>query len=200
VSITLILVAALLATVVLLLAVPIDIQVELQHVEEFSGQIAIRWLFGLLQFRFRFPGAGKASKKVAPEAGRKPGPRKRRTPGSNVLAVLRQASFRRRVVRFLRDLFRAAHTHDLSLRVRLGLGDPADTGMLWTLLGPVSAMAQNLRSAEISLEPEFVDPVLEFESRGHFRLFPIQFIAITIAFVLSRPTIRAWRTLRRQHA
>ena len=47
-----------------------------------------------------------------------------------MLAVVRQSGFRRRLYRLVKDLVRAAHLQRLRLRIRLGLGDPADTGRL----------------------------------------------------------------------
>lgn len=84
--------------------------------------------------------------------------------------------------------------------MRLGLGDPADTGRLWAMVGPLSALVQNLRNAEVRIEPEFADPVFEFESHGRVLLIPIQFIFVIIAFALSPPSIRAWRTLKGSYA
>ncbi len=193
-------VAVLFGLLILLLAVPLDVRFHLQRVEKVDGHVAIGWLFGLVRFRIPVPGRREARAKTERKPKKKSGKRKKRSGASNVLAVLRQPAFRRRVFRFLRDLLRAARARDFSLRMRLGLGDPADTGRLWALLGPVNALARNLRNADIFIEPEFVDPAFQFESRGQLRLFPLQFLAIALGFVLSRPTIRAWRTLRRQHA
>jgi hypothetical protein len=78
--------------------------------------------------------------------------------------------------------------------MRLGLGDPADTGRLWAVVGPLSAAAQ-LRNAELRIEPEFADPVLELRADGRVLLVPLRFLIVAIAFALSPPTIRAWRTL-----
>ena len=82
--------------------------------------------------------------------------------------------------------------------MRIGLGDPADTGLLWAFLGPLSALP--LRNAELRLEPEFVDPVLELEADGRLLLVPLRFLILAVAFALSPPTIRAWSTLRGNHA
>jgi hypothetical protein len=45
-----------------------------------------------------------------------------------------------------------------------------------------------------------MDPVLEVESHGEFRLIPLHFIALATAFVVSPETLCAWRTLRRSAA
>lgn len=201
-GVALLVITVLLGLLVLLLAVPIDVAFRFESIEAFNGQITIRWLFGLVRFRIRVPGTAKAKR---PEPKRELKAKVQRKPAArgghhNVPAVLRQAAFRRRAYRFLKDVIRAAHARQLYLRVRLGLGDPADTGRMWAFVGPLNALAQNLRNAEVRIEPEFTDPVFEFETHGRFRLIPLQFIALTVAFALSPPAIRAWRTLRASHA
>ena len=80
------------------------------------------------------------------------------------------------------------------MRARLGLGDPAETGRLWALLGPLNAAARNLARIDLQIEPEFLDPVFEFDARGACRLVPLRFLALAAAFLLSPATLRAWRT------
>jgi len=204
VSTSLVVVAGLFGLVVLLLAVPVAVAFRFHGVEAFAGQVTIRWLFGLVRFRIAVPDVSKSrprkKKEIETHATRPNAKAPKRRAGANVLAVLRQSAFRARVLRFVRDLLRAAHLHQLHLQMRVGLGDPAETGRLWALVGPLSAAARNLRAMEIRIEPEFIDPVFEFEMRGQFRLIPLQFLALAIAFVLSPPSMRAWCTLRSSHA
>lgn len=178
-----------------LLAVPVDLAFDLEGIDPFRGGVGVRWLLGLVRFRIPVPGAGAPPRERPAEPEVAPAKRRRRGRGRGVLAALRQAAFRRRVGRLVVDLLGATHPRGLSLRVRLGLGDPADTGRLWALLGPVGAVAGGLRGAEVRIEPEFLDPVLEFEARGRLRLLPLQILALAIAFALSPPSIRAWRAL-----
>ncbi len=190
--------AIIVGLLVLLLALPIDLAFRVEGVATFNGQIAIRWMFGLVRFRVRIPGVNKSAR--APKATKvrvKPGKQSGRP---NVFALLRQAAFRRRVYRLAADLVRAAHLHRLHLRMRLGLGDPADTGRLWALVGPLNAVAQNLRNADVQIEAEYLDPVFEFQARGRLLLVPLQFLILAIGFALSPASIRAWRTLKGRHA
>lgn len=114
-----------------------------------------------------------------------------------MLSLIREPAFRRRIHKFIRDVFRATHARDLFLRLRIGIGDPADTGRLWALVGPIAGMALNIASAEVQIVPEFMDPVFEVESRGRVRLVPIQFVAMSVAFLLSPVMLRAWWRLKR---
>lgn len=190
------LVVALLIGLVLLLAVPLEVAFQLDRVVALEGHVSFRWLFGLVRFRLAVPRVRPTPPGPAaePRAARE---RRRRSAGAGAargLAVLRQSDFRRRVHRLLGDLVRAIHVRRLRLLVRLGLGDPADTGCLWALVGPLGAAAGSLRGAEVRIEPEFIDPVLELHSRGRVRVIPLRILALASSFALSPPSIRAWRT------
>lgn len=196
-GVTLIVVAVLFGWVVLLLAVPVAVAFRVTGIETFTARITIGWLFGLVRFRIRLPRAERPKPATPePEAAIAHAPPATRRARRNVFAALRHASFRRRLHRFVKRLLPAFHARELYLRARLGLGDPAETGRLWAFAGPLNALAQNLPWAEVHLEPEFVEPVVEFETHGRLRLIPLQFIALALGFALSPASIRAWRTLR----
>jgi hypothetical protein len=186
-----------------LLAVPIELAFRIDRIKQIHGQVNIRWLFGLVRFSMDVPGIArpkKAKEKRKPAAVKESGTRGKRSGSANLFALLKQSSFRRRLLQFIKDLLRATHSQELYLRLRIGLGDPADTGQLWALLGPIAALAANMPSAVVRIEPEFMNPVFEVQSHGKFRLTPLEIIALTIAFVLSSPSLRAWRTLRQSKA
>lgn len=194
--------AGLLTLVVLLLAVPFDVAFQLRGMRQFTGQVKITWLYGLLRFRIPLndvdtPHKPRPARPVASRMTLRRGrPRTNGGEGRKFLAVLHQADFRRQIYRFVKDIYRAANLHELGFRMRLGLGDPADTGRLWAFVGPLNVAAQNLRNARIVIEPEFMEAVIEFDTHGRFRIVPLQFLALAIAFALSVPSRRAWRTLR----
>jgi hypothetical protein len=200
VGLALLSIAILLALALTLLAVPITVVFRIDRIKEIKGQLSLRWLFGLVRFRVGIPGSAN----LKTQRRRKPAKRiKVGKPGSSargIISVLKQAAFRRRVIRFIKDMLRAAHVRDLYLRLRIGLGDPADTGRLWALLGPFAGIAANLRSADVRIEPEFMDSVLEIESHGGFRLVPLQFIVMAVAFAVSPATLRAWCMLQQRNS
>jgi hypothetical protein len=193
------------ALLILLLAVPIVLTFRFDNagfegMGAFKGQVTIRWLFGLARIRIPVPGDSRQHHSATKlQAAKKRG--KFREPGarSNFVAVLRQAKFRQRVYRLVKDLIRAVGLRQLRLRMRLGLGDPSDTGCLWAFVGPLNAAAQYLRNAEVRIEPEFMDAVFEFHARGQVRVVPLQLVGLAIGFALSPASIRAWRTLKGNH-
>ena len=196
----LLIIAILLVLLLVLLIVPISVAFRIDRIEEIKGHVIFHWLFGLVRFRIGIPGAVKA----VPCHKRKPrGKSKMRKQGGNVrvvIALLKQSAFRGRAIRFIKGFLCATRARDLYLRLRIGLGDPADTGRLWGFLGPIAGITANIRSAEVRIEPEFMAPALEVESHGEFRFIPLQFIALATAFMVSPATLQAWRTLRRSNA
>lgn len=205
-------IASLLVLVVLLLAVPLGIAYRIERTRQVGGrvdgEVRFRWLFGLVRFRVTFPSAKQAKPETREDQGKartgKPQKSKRKKTstgnGRDMLALLRQPALRQRVKQFVQDLLRATHAHDLFLRLRIGLGDPADTGRLWAFVGPLAAYVATLRTIDVYVEPEFFDPVFEVESHGSFRLIPLQFLALTAAFAISPPIRGAWSTLRKGNA
>jgi len=194
--------ASLLALLLVLLAVPLSMSFSITRDQALQGHARFRWLFGLVKFQANFPGELAAEK---PE--KKPHSRKLKTTKTTktsnntqgVVTLFKQSDFRQHITRFIRHMLRATHAEDLYLRLRIGLGDPADTGMLWIVMGPLSAMMKNIQSMQIDIEPEFIDAVLELESHGQFRLIPLQFIALTLAFILSPTSLRAWRAIQQEN-
>lgn len=200
-------IAIFLALLIALLAVPISVAFRLNRVTNTEGVIHVRWLFGLV--RVRIPVPGKAKPKPSHKARRTGFPakpwrkdyvQKRDRGEQDAMALFRQPRFRNHVLKFIRDAWHATHARNLYLRLRIGLGDPADTGRLWAFMGPLAGLASNIKSATVRIEPEFVDPVLELDSHGQFRLLPLQFIALAIAFALSPNMWAAWRILSRGRA
>jgi hypothetical protein len=183
--------AILLGLLLLLLALPVRVAFRLERREAFSGKLAIHGVFGLVRLRVRIPVAHQAARVAQPK---QPTPRGGRP---HVVSLFWQAAFRQRVYRLLADVTRAAHLHQLRLRMRLGLDDPADTGRLWAIVGPLNGLAQTLRDADVHIEPEFMEPVFEFRARGRLLLVPLQFLVLGLGFALSPVSIRAWRTLQR---
>jgi hypothetical protein len=187
-------VAWLLVGLLAILAVPVDVAFRLEGTEAIASGITVRWLFGLLRVGVPIPRT-RRSEPARAKAGRARASRKAGARPRRILAVLRQAAFRRRAERFMKDLVRALHVRRLRLWVRLGLGDPADTGCLWAFLGPLQALGQSLRNADVRFEPDFTDEVLEFDARGRMMLIPLEVLALAVAFALSPSAIRAFMTL-----
>ena len=188
----------LLALVIALLAVPLTVAFSIYRIEATEGYVRFRWLFGLVRFQVRIPQASKVEPppKCIPKKKLESPKRIKKGNAREIVSLLKQSAFRWRAYKFIRSMLCAIHAQNLFVRVRIGLSDPADTGRLWAVIGPIAAIVQNLRSVEVHIKPEFMAPAFEVESHGQFRLVPIQFIALITVFTLSPTTLRTWYTLR----
>ena len=180
-----------LSLVVVLLAVPVTLTYQLSFRQTISADLRLIWAFGLV--RADISPDREESKSDKPEdAHPKPG-RRDRAPGKNrtdFLAAIRQPSFRRRILRFISDVWGAIHKKNVQLLVRIGLGDPADTGQLWGAFGPLSGMLARVRDIRITIVPDFLDSTFEVDSSGTIRVIPLQFVILALGLLFS-PSI--WR-------
>ncbi|MBT8067768.1 MAG: DUF2953 domain-containing protein [Gammaproteobacteria bacterium] len=185
-----------LSLIVFLLAIPVTLTYRLYWKQTLSANIRLKWAFGLVRADVS-PDYAKA-KADKPEAARKKTgrPDKSQTRKANFMAAIRQPLFRRRILRFLSDMWRAIHKENVRLLVRMGLGDPADTGQLWAVFGPLSAMLAPLRDIRIAIEPDFLDATFEVDSSGTIRLIPLQFAVLTLGLLFSPPMWRGIMLMR----
>ena len=185
-----------LSLIVILLAMPVTLTYQFSWKETPSADLRLNWAFGLVRADvspdLAKPGPDK------PEATRKKGARRGKSTGKkNFMAAIRQAPFRRRMFRFVSDLWRTIHKKNVRLLVRLGLGDPADTGRLWAVLGPLSGMLARLRDIRVTIEPDFLDATLEVDSSGTIRMIPLQIAIIVFGLLFSPPIWRGIMSMRR---
>lgn len=182
-----------LLAVTALLAIPVTVLFRLSWPDGGDNAVRLHWAFGLV--RVRLPTKPSASEPADRDSGRtdKKRPARPSRGKPDIWAAIRQARFRRRMLRFVGDVWAAIHKHDVRLRMRVGLGDPADTGRLWAAFGPVSGVLASVRSVAIHVEPEFQDQTLELAGRGRLRIVPLQLLCLAGALCLS-PSI--WRGVR----
>ncbi len=185
-----------LLVLIALLAIPFTLTFKVTWQQDFENDIRVHWLFGLVRVRIRPPKHKTQSPQAEqPEKKTKRDKAKSRKK-SNVLAAIRQKRFRQRIIRFISDIWHAIYKQDLNLRMRVGLGDPADTGRLWALVGPVTGMLANVKAASITIEPEFMDATFELDGSGAIRIIPLQLIYLTVALLLSPPVWQGIRKMR----
>ena len=167
---------------VLLLAVPVDLFFCLEKDEDFKPRLMVRWLFGLI------------GKDISGKGKKKPKPKKERKRKRNIkplLAVLRTRGFLQRFFKFIRDVFRLLKIRDLKLNCRVGLDDPAETGLLFAAIGPAMVYIKSFSSVDIQVEPDFDQESLRGYCKGDLRVFPIQFVSPVVSFAFSPATMRA---------
>ena len=148
--------AIFLSLIVFLLAMPVSLTYQFSWKQTPSARLRLNWAFGLVRADVS-PDLAKPGPDKPGARGKKKARRGRSNARkTNLMAAIRQASFRRRIFRFVSELWRTLHKKNVRLLVRLGLGDPADTGRLWAVLGPLSGALAGLPDIRIAVEPDFL--------------------------------------------
>lgn len=178
-----------------LLAIPVTLRFRVSSHDALQNDVRLEWAFGLVRVRIPLQSKTVDAKGEKHEQETRPSKRTSRKRG-NVFGALRQERFRRRMLRFVTDLWRAFHKRDLSLRLRVGLGDPADTGQLWAVLGPTAGLLATIPGASIRIEPEFLDPTLELDTSGSVGFVPLRVLYLSIALLMSPPVWRGLKAMR----
>ncbi len=179
-----------------LLAIPITLDFKFAWHQALEQNVRVRWAFGLVDVRIPSADGRDESKKRAVPSEKKR--RKAQSSGGprHVFAAIKDGRFRRRILRFARDLWQAVRKQSIFLRFRIGLGDPADTGRLWSVIGPIAGMLSAVRDATIQIEPEFFDPTFEVDSSGSIRLVPLYILGLVLGLLLSPSVWRGVKILR----
>lgn len=177
-------VVAFLIVIILVLAVPVTLTYRVSWRRGFQANITLKWLFGLVHIPLPSTTSttpASEQKTITPKVSKK----QRASRKTNPVVALRQSAFRRRLFRFASDVWHAIHKQHVVLRIRIGLGDPADTGQLWAVIGPLSGILATFQDALIEIEPEFIDAVFELDSSGNIRIIPLQLLYIAIGLLVS---------------
>jgi hypothetical protein len=175
-------------SLIALLSVPVELHFRLQRDQAVRARVLVRWMFGLIRFQLKGRRAREARKRAA-----KPSERKPSVPGGP-LSLIRDHRLLARAVRLLREAVVAIQFRRLRLRLRLGFDDPADTGMLWSVLGSAAALAPAIPRASVDIAPDFDRARFALEAGGEVRAIPARVAWIALTFLLSPPFLRAaWR-------
>ena len=185
-----------LVALVALLAIPVTLAFRVDWPERRNNDVRVVWAFGLVNVRVSESDDDDAEDEDdelddASEEEDEVEDDKRRS--GKPLAAIRYKPFRQRVFRFVRELWRAVRKEDVFLNMRLGLGDPAETGQLWAWLGPLSAFLMYAGDARVNLAPDFRFQRFDVDTGGRIRVIPLQVIGLAIGLAVS-PAF--WRGLR----
>ncbi len=168
-----------------LLAIPLTLRFRISRYESTEGRFKLHWLFGLINLKLSTPQQQETKKPSYAHEKRKKASSK-----LDFRRALQQKAFRDRLIKFVTDLWHAIKKEELSLYLRLGLGDPATTGQLWAIIGPLSGILFTAEECEIEIVPDFLQSIFEFQCDGTIRIIPLQLIALTLGLIFS-PTM--WR-------
>ncbi|HEY82406.1 MAG TPA: hypothetical protein G4O01_03845 [Dehalococcoidia bacterium] len=179
--------AALAALLILALFVPLELAVQLSTAERPRLRMRLVWLFGLVRKEI-----GRGEKK--PAAPKKTG--KKRINPRDILSLLQTKGLLQQLKISLQGMLRSLEIKNLTADFKVGLGDPADTGLLFALLAPVILWLNSSLPLRISAQPSFADaPTFTGYSHGAVRVRPIRLVIPLLRFAISPATMRAVKKL-----
>lgn len=193
---------ALLGLIAAVLFVPVDYVVSAGTGRGF--RMRVRWLFGLVRVtaprRRERPARepqpkARARRRAARRAGRggkARGGRHGRSwrTGRAARRILAVEGLGGRVVRLLRDLLRALGLRRARVGLRVGTGDPAETGWVCAVAGPLLVLLPRTRAVRVDFQPEFDEAALDLVADGAGSLVPARIVGALGRFALSRQGLR----------
>jgi hypothetical protein len=155
-------------------------------------RLKLVWLFGLV--RRDITGGKKREKKGKSE--KIPEPKRKRTGLRDTLAILRTSGLVRQVIRLGRDVLSRLQIKDLAADLKVGLGSPMATGLLFAALGPLASWLN--ASFPVQVRASFAhEATLEGYLQGAVRVQPIRMVFPCLRFIFSPPAFRVARKLIR---
>ncbi len=173
------------ASATLLLCVPIDMRFEAVLDKPRHLDVTVVWLFGLIKKHLE---SGKENPPLTHV----------KTKGSSgwrlssVLRLLRTRGLMRRICHLIRDLIKSVHFREVSVDLQISLGDPAETGMLFAMLAPMTVLIGSVSRFPLSSQPTIQDePCLGGCCSGTVRVVPLRSAVPIVQFIFSRPAMKA---------
>jgi len=184
------------ALLLFLLCVPVELVLNLDVYGRPKLGLRLVWFFGLISQEIE-RGKKKPQEEKEEVAGRhKPtGGRKKGGDIKTVFKVLRTRGLLRQVIRFLRRVITSFRVKELSLNLRLGFDNPADTGLLFAAIGPALPFVSSSRFHQVSLEPSFDGAICQGYLRGVVGLQPIRLVPPITGLLLSPSMVRVIKTI-----
>jgi len=182
--------ASLAVVIIFVLCVPLDVILHFDVYGRPKFRMRLAWLFGLVSKEIK-QGEKKPEQEVAVERKRKPGPKI-----GDIFRVLRTKGLVGKVISLVRNIFSRLKIRDLIANFKIGLDNPADTGLLFAVISPTTLFLSPPSPCQIKLRPSFADEaVIEGCLYSIVRVHPIQFVIPVAGFVFSLPALRAVKTL-----
>jgi hypothetical protein len=186
-------IVSLIVLVVLVFCIPLYMSFEMDTDRSPKFTMSLLWLFGLVSKEL---GKREKLKEKRGTAERMPKRRKKGLQTKTILRILRTNGLLRRLRRLLTDLISCLKIKELGANFRIGFDDPADTGMLFALIGPAILFLNLASRHPIRVTPSFEDEtVFKGYFHGTLRLRPIQLIPPLVRFGFSLPAIKALKLL-----
>lgn len=173
---------------VLVLCVPLDAALIMDSSGKPKFRVRLEWFFGLISKELIREKEKPEEKKVVSRETR----RKKRGIGfRTILRILRTKGLPGQFKDLVRGVLGQLKIRELAVNLKLGLDDPADTGLLFALIGSTTSFLSLPSQYQIRVQPSFDDEVV-FEGYFHgvLRVWPVKLVRPLLRFVFSPAVLR----------
>ncbi|UCH42562.1 MAG: DUF2953 domain-containing protein [Dehalococcoidales bacterium] len=178
-------VAGILLVIVLAFSIPVNLSFNFRT--DVAGQRMLRvgWLFGLVEKNL-LPRKKKLAKK----------PRKtKKRDLKTVLTLIRTRGVLTGIIRLVRRILKSLRVRQLNADLRVGLDDPADTGIMYAVLWPLMVRPNLFGPVTSRIEPVFEEPVFEAALQGEVTIVPAQMVANLLRSIFSPTGLRVVKVM-----
>ncbi len=185
--------AGLTGLIIFVLCVPLDVALNLDVSGRPRFRLRLVWLFGLVSKELDREKEKPKEKKKHPEEKLK---KKRGIRFRTILKILRTKGLLKQLKDLVRGILGQFKIRELGANLKLGLDDPADTGLLFALIGATTPFLRLPPQYQIRVQPSFYDEAtFEGYLHGTLRLRPVKLVWPVIRFVYSLTALRIVKTL-----
>ena len=172
--------------ILLVLCIPFEMTFDMQATDHPAFRARVLWGFGLI--RKELAATRKAGENMC-EDDAKPKPQKRDIGGAALIQIIKSKKLLSQLRRLAIDTLRCLRLKAFTADLRIGLDDPADTGLLFALIGPAVVCLRAIWPHPIRVAPSFAEEaVIEGYAHGTVRVHPIQLILPFVRFAFSLST------------
>ena len=175
--------------ITLSLCIPLDLILYANFQEKPKFSLKLKWFFGLFTRELRQTRRKSAEKQVI-DYESKSGDWLH---GLRITyEILRTKGLFKQLGSFIKRIIRQIKIRELTANFKLGLDNPADTGMLFAFIGPLNLAINYFLPNPIKIEPSFTgESLITGYLYGAVRLWPIQLAASLVGLAFSLPALRA---------
>ena len=179
--------------ITLVLCIPLELVFRTNIDERPKFSLRLTWLFGLVTGELRQT-KKKSAEKKAIEFERRPGDWIQRL--RVTFELLQTKGLLKQLSCFIKRIIRRIKVREFAANLKVGLDNPADTGLLFAFIAPVNLAINYFLPYPVKIEPSFTgESLITGNIYGTVRLWPIQLAATLIAFAFSLPTLRVAKKL-----
>jgi len=179
--------------ITLFLCIPLDLVFRANVEGRPKFNLRLIWLFGLITGELRQTRKKPEEKGVREYEG-KPGDWIQRL--RVTFEILQTKGLLKQLRNFITRIIRRIKVRDLTADLKVGLDNPADTGLLFAFIAPLNLVINYFLPHPIKIQPSFTgESFITGYLYGEVRLWPIQLAASLIGLSFSLPTLRAAKKL-----